>query len=81
MIKSGTTTFNDMYFYPSQTAEAAVEMGMRANIGLVVMEFPTNYASDPDDYLKKGFDFRDEWRGDGFNFNFFSTSCTIHNFG
>jgi 5-methylthioadenosine/S-adenosylhomocysteine deaminase len=53
MIKSGTTTFNDMYFYPSQTAEAAVEMGMRANIGLVVMEFPTNYASDPRRLFKK----------------------------
>ena len=50
MIKTGTTTFNDMYFYPNETAEAAVEMGMRANIGLVVMEFPTNYASDPEDY-------------------------------
>ena len=74
MIKSGTTTFNDMYFYPSQTAEAAVEMGMRANIGLVVMEFPTNYASDPEDYLKKGFDFRDEWRSE----DLISTSLAPH---
>jgi 5-methylthioadenosine/S-adenosylhomocysteine deaminase len=74
MIKSGTTTFNDMYFYPNQTAEAAVEMGIRANIGLVVMEFPTNYASDPDDYLKKGLDFRDQWRGDGL----ISTSLAPH---
>ena len=74
MIKSGTTTFNDMYFYPNQTAEAAVEMGIRENIGLVVMEFPTNYASDPDDYLKKGLDFRDQWRGDGL----ISTSLAPH---
>lgn len=74
MIKSGTTTFNDMYFYPNQTAEAAVEMGIRANIGLVVMEFPTNYASDPGDYLKKGLDFRDQWRGDGL----ISTSLAPH---
>ena len=74
MIKSGTTTFNDMYFYPNQTAEAAVEMGIRANIGLVVMEFPTNYASDPDDYFKKGLDFRDQWRGDGL----ISTSLAPH---
>ena len=74
MIKSGTTTFNDMYFYPNKTAEAAVEMGMRANIGLVVMEFPTSYASDPEDYLKKGFDFRDEWRDE----ELISTSLAPH---
>ena len=29
MIKSGTTTFNDMYFFEDATAEAAEKMGMR----------------------------------------------------
>jgi len=74
MIKSGTTTFNDMYFFPNQTAEAAVEMGIRANIGLVVTEFQTNYATDPEDYLKKGFDFRDQWRDE----ELISTSLAPH---
>ena len=64
MIKAGVTTFNDMYFFPHATAEAARELGVRANIGLVVLDFPTNYASDPEDYLLKGFQFRDEWRND-----------------
>ena len=64
MIKAGVTTFNDMYFFPDATAEAARELGIRANIGLVVLDFPTNYASDPEDYLLKGFEFRDEWRND-----------------
>ncbi len=40
MLSSGVTTFNDMYFYPDQTARASSKMGMRANIGLVVIEFP-----------------------------------------
>ncbi len=62
MLKGGITTFNDMYFYPQSTAEVATEIGMRANIGLVVLDFPTNYANDPQDYLNKGFNFRDEWR-------------------
>ena len=62
MIKAGVTTFNDMYFFPDATAQAAKELGIRANIGLVVLDFPTNYASDPEDYLLKGFEFRDEWR-------------------
>jgi len=33
MIKSGTVTFADMYFFQDQTAKAVVEAGMKANIG------------------------------------------------
>ncbi|MDC0127282.1 TRZ/ATZ family hydrolase [Methylophilaceae bacterium] len=64
MIKSGVTTFNDMYFFPDATAEAAKELEVRGNIGLVVLDFPTNYATDPEDYLVKGFEFRDKWRNE-----------------
>ncbi|MBC7074207.1 amidohydrolase, partial [Candidatus Parcubacteria bacterium] len=39
MIKSGTTTFNEMYFFPEAQIEAIKEMGMRAVIGLVVVDF------------------------------------------
>lgn len=74
MIKSGITTFNDMYFFPNATAEASKELGVRSNIGLVVLDFPTNYASDPEDYLVKGFDFRDKWR----NEDLISTSIAPH---
>jgi 5-methylthioadenosine/S-adenosylhomocysteine deaminase len=62
MLKGGITTFNDMYFYPQATAEVSEEVGMRANIGLVVLDFPTVYASDSQDYLNKGLNFRDTWR-------------------
>lgn len=62
MLKGGITTFNDMYFYPQATAEVSDEIGMRANIGLVVLDFPTDYASDCQDYLNKGLGFRDTWR-------------------
>ena len=64
MIKSGVTTFNDMYFFPDATAEAVQALGVRSNIGLVVLDFPTNYATDPEDYLLKGFEFRDKWRNE-----------------
>ena len=33
MIKTGTTTFNDMYFFMEQTAKAVEESGMRAVLG------------------------------------------------
>jgi 5-methylthioadenosine/S-adenosylhomocysteine deaminase len=63
MLRSGTTCFNDMYFFPQASAEASIQAGMRANLGLVVLEFPTAYASDADDYLQKGLEARDGWRG------------------
>ena len=63
MLRGGTTTFNDMYFYPNGAAEAISQAGIRANLGLVVLDFPTTYANDADDYLQKGFDARDQWRG------------------
>ena len=39
MIKTGTTTFNDMYWYPETQIEATKEMGLRAIIGLVMIDF------------------------------------------
>ncbi len=62
MLSGGVTTFNDMYFYPDQIANASTRMGMRANVGLVVIEFPTQYANDANDYIKKGLDARDSAR-------------------
>lgn len=37
MIKSGTTTFNDHYFFEDETARAAVEIGMRAMLSRCVI--------------------------------------------
>jgi 5-methylthioadenosine/S-adenosylhomocysteine deaminase len=62
MLSGGTTCFNDMYFYPQATAAAASKAGIRAHLGLTVLEFPTNYAADADDYLQKGFEAHDSWR-------------------
>ena len=59
MLRGGTTCFNDMYFYPKATAEAALTAGMRAAIGLVTVDFATSYAADADDYLAKGMAVRD----------------------
>ena len=60
MVRGGITCFNDMYFFPERAARAAVESGMRAALGIVVIEFPTAYASDAQDYLQKGLAMRDE---------------------
>ena len=39
MIKTGTTCFNDMYWYPEAAILAAKEMGQRAKIGLIMADF------------------------------------------
>ncbi|MDH5436225.1 MAG: TRZ/ATZ family hydrolase [Gammaproteobacteria bacterium] len=63
MLRSGTTCFNDMYFFPDETARVASHAGMRVNIGLIMIDFPTVWASNADEYLKKGIDVRDQFRG------------------
>ncbi len=62
MLSGGITCFNEMYFFPEATAAAVNQAGMRANLGLLVLEFPSAYASDADDYLQKGFAAHDSWR-------------------
>jgi 5-methylthioadenosine/S-adenosylhomocysteine deaminase len=62
MLRGGITCFNDMYFFPEAALEAAQQAGMRAALGLIVLEFPTAYAADPQDYLAKGLALRDRWR-------------------
>jgi 5-methylthioadenosine/S-adenosylhomocysteine deaminase len=63
MLRGGVTCFNDMYFFPEAALEAALEAGMRAAIGLIVIEFPSAYASDAQDYLHKGLALRDRHAG------------------
>lgn len=61
MMKGGTTAFNDMYFFPGSAAKAVLDTGMRAAIGMVVLDFATPYAADCDDYINKGLEVRDEY--------------------
>ena len=62
MLKGGTTCFNDMYFFPKESAKAMLASGMRGAIGMLTIDFPTAYANDPEDYLAKGLAMRDEYR-------------------
>ncbi len=64
MLLGGVTTFNDMYFFPEATAQAARALGMRAALGLIVIGFPSAWASTPADYLRKGLNLRDELRSE-----------------
>lgn len=60
MLRSGTTTFSDMYFFPNVCAETAQRTGMRCQITFPVFDFPTVWARDADEYISKGLALRDD---------------------
>ncbi|ODV09474.1 MAG: N-ethylammeline chlorohydrolase [Thiobacillus sp. SCN 64-317] len=60
MLAGGITTCNDMYFFPQAAGEAFLQAGMRAILGMIVLERPSAYAPDADNYLARGLALRDE---------------------
>ena len=62
MMRGGITCFNDMYFFPEAAGDAVLHAGMRAALGIIVVEFQSPYASDAGDYLAKGLAMRDSRR-------------------
>jgi len=62
MLRGGVTCFNDMYFFPEAAAQAVLGAGMRAALGMIVIEFRSPYANDAADYLSKGLAMRDSYR-------------------
>jgi 5-methylthioadenosine/S-adenosylhomocysteine deaminase len=63
MIRGGTTCFNENYFYPDQIAKVTGRSGIRACIGIPVIDFKTRWASSLEEYVEKGMDVRDQFAG------------------
>ncbi len=63
MIKTGTTCFSDMYFFPETAAQAALEARIRCQLAFPVLDFPTAWGNGPDEYLSKGLTLHDTFRG------------------
>ena len=62
MIRSGTTCFADMYFYPDQVAKAALDANIRVQLASPVLDFPTVWAADADEYISKATKLHDDYR-------------------
>ena len=62
MLRGGVTCFNDMYFFAETTAKVAAEAGVRAHIGMILLDFPTQYAKGPDEYFAKGLAIHDVYK-------------------
>ncbi|AOU97628.1 N-ethylammeline chlorohydrolase [Acidihalobacter yilgarnensis] len=66
MLRGGTTCFNDMYFFPEVTARVATTLGMRASIGMIVVDFPSAWARNADEYIARGLEeVLDAHKGEG----------------
>lgn len=63
MISGGTTCFADMYFFPDEVAKACQESQMRVQLASPVMDFPTAWAQDADEYISKAIQLHDDYRG------------------
>lgn len=62
MITAGITCFSDMYMFPDQVARAAASAHMRCQIAFPILDFPTNWAQNADEYIQKGLRLMDDYR-------------------
>jgi len=64
MIRSGTTTFVDMYYFEEQVAEACKEAGLRGVLGSTLIEFPAPDNKTIPDALAYAQRFLEKWAAD-----------------
>ncbi len=63
MIRSGVTSFADMYYFESDVAEATAEAGLRGVLGQSILKFPTPDAASYEESLAYCRTFIEKWRG------------------
>ena len=64
MLKGGVTTYNDMYFYEDAAGKVAKKIGMRAVLGVGILDFPSKSANTSDEYFANAESFIKNWKGD-----------------
>ena len=61
-IRTGITTYADMYYYEEDIAKATVEAGLRGVLGQTVLKFPTPDAMSFEDSLESAREFIVGWK-------------------
>lgn len=64
MLKGGVTTYNDMYFYEDAAGKVTKKIGMRAVLGVGILDFPSKSANTTDEYFANAESFIKNWKGD-----------------
>ncbi len=62
LIRSGVTTFNDMYYFEEDVAKATAQAGMRAVCGQSVLKFSTPDAASYEDSMEMARDYIQRWK-------------------
>ncbi len=62
LIRSGVTTFNDMYYFEEDVARATAAAGMRAVCGQTVMKYPAPDAESYEDSFAMAREFIQRWK-------------------
>jgi len=62
LIRSGVTTFNDMYFFEEEVAIATAQAGMRGVCGQSILKFPTADAKSYEDSMEQARDYIQRWK-------------------
>ncbi len=62
MIRSGTTCFSDMYFFPNVVADACIQAGVRCQLTFPIFDFASVWGENSDDYISKGLALRDDYK-------------------
>ncbi|MCX8085221.1 MAG: amidohydrolase family protein [Calditerrivibrio sp.] len=64
MIRSGTTCANDMYFYSNSIGQAIQRSGLKAVLGAGILDFPTKFGKNIDDYLSNAIKLKEMFEDD-----------------
>jgi len=64
MIRGGTTTYVDMYYFEDAIARETKAAGMRGILGQTIIDFPVPDAKTPADAFARTEEFLKRWKGD-----------------
>lgn len=64
MIHCGTVWANDMYFYSRSIGKAIKKAGLKVILGAGILDFPTKFGKNVDDYLENAIQLYKEFEGD-----------------
>lgn len=64
MLKAGITAYNDMYFFGDSAGISTKKIGMRAVLGVGILDFPTAAAKTTEEYFEKAEAFIRNWKDD-----------------
>jgi len=62
MIRGGTTTFVDMYYFPDTVADVVDSCGLRAMVSATIIDQRSPDAENASDSINKGIDFINRWK-------------------